>query len=106
MDWMQALIATAITAVTAFLVPILRKLGQLISAKIKQSETPVDDYLAGLAVKWAEDKLGDGKGSQKLNEAITKLIELSQGKIERTQAEALVRSSYQALYGELSQLKN
>lgn len=106
MSWLEIVIGAAVAALTALIVPVMRKLGELLSSKIKESETPVDDYLAGLAVKWAEDKMGDGNGGKKLESAVAKLVELSKGKIKKEQADVLVRGAYQTLFGEIQNLKN
>lgn len=78
----------------------------LLGKKIKESKTKLDDYLAGVAVKWAEDKYGKGHGQEKLDAATDWLIKNSKNKLTEEQAESLVRASYQSIFGNLNQLKN
>ena len=97
----------ALVALIAAVVPILATLaGNLIMKKIKATQTQADDRLAAVAVSWAEDKIGSGQGALKLNNAVVKLIELSKGRINRENAEVLVRTAYQNLFGALKPLKN
>lgn len=107
-DW-GSLIAQLLIAIVTVVAPVLATLlGNLILKGVKNSQTKIDDRLAGLAVAWAEDNLGSdtGKGKEKLDMAIEKLFELGKGKISRSQAELLVRAAYQNLMGGLSPLKN
>jgi len=80
--------------------------GKWIVGQIKKSETQADDKLAAWCVAWAEDKLGSGKGEEKLQAACDKIESLTKGKVKGEQAEMLIRAAYQGLYGELKQLKN
>jgi hypothetical protein len=99
-------IAILVPVVTA-VVPILAGLlGKLIVQLISNSKTQADDRLAAIAVAWAEDYFGKGKGSEKLGQAAQKLSELTKGAITGDQAETQVRAAYQKLMGELSGLKN
>lgn len=83
------------------------QIGKLIVSAVKKSETQLDDKIAAWAVAWAEDKIvKSGKGDEKLEEACAKIEELTKGRIKGEQAEVLARAAYQALYGELKQLKN
>jgi len=81
-------------------------LGKYITKLITESKTKLDDYLAGKAVQWAEDAFKGEKGEKKLALAIKHLEALTRGKITPVQADTLIRSAYQSLYGELKKLKN
>jgi hypothetical protein len=99
-------IAILVPVVTA-VVPILAGLlGKLIVQLISNSKTQADDRLAAIAVAYAEDFFGSGKGNEKLAGAAQKLSELTKGAITGDQAETQVRAAYQKLMGELSGLKN
>ena len=106
MDFKE-LLSQSVIAVLLVVIPYLGTLaGALLNNWIKGTKTTLDDRLAGLAVKWAEDSIGKGKGEFKLHQATSKLVDLSGGRIEKSQAELLVRSAYQNIYGQLSPLKN
>lgn len=81
-------------------------LGKWVVGLIKKSQSQLDDKIAAWCVAWAEDKFGSGKGEEKLEEACDKIQELTKGRIKHEQAEVLIRAAYQALYGELKNLKN
>lgn len=100
--FVQALVLLVVTLLPA----LFGLLGGWLVKLIKQSQTTLDDRLAAMAVAWAEDKLGAGKGGEKLEIAIEKLSELSGGRIKYEQAELLIRSAYQSLMGSLAPLKN
>lgn len=115
MEWLnnalvQQVIAWAIPVVTPFLVAVVlwffTQIGKMIVTAVKKSETQLDDKIAAWAVAWAEDKLGSGKGDEKLQEACEKIEEWTKGKVKGEQAEKLARTAYQGLYGELKNLKN
>jgi hypothetical protein len=80
----------------------------LLTAKIKESDTKVDDYLLGIAVKFAEDKFGPdtGKGEEKLHEACDWIEEVTKGRIKSEAIEPLVRAKYVEIFGVLSKSKN
>lgn len=100
--WVQILVSI-ITVLTPVLMGLL---GMLIVKLIRTTPTQVDDRLAGIAVAWAEDFFGKGKGNEKLKAASQKLSELSKGRISEMEAETQVRAAYQRFMGELSGLKN
>ena len=79
---------------------------KLVGKKIKESDTKVDDYLLGIAVKFAEDKIGPGKGDEKLAAACGYLESVTKGRLKAAVTEPLVRAKYQEIFGELSKLKN
>lgn len=99
-------VPTLVTVITGALAWLGKNLFTLVSKKIKESDTKLDDYLAGVAVKWAEDKFSGEKGEAKLLEAKEKLIELSKNNLTDEQADALVRAAFQSISGNMSQLKN
>jgi len=99
--WIEIVVAIIVTLVPV----IIGLLGTLLVQAIKNSKTQVDDRLAAIAVAWAEDYFGKGKGMLKLKEAGEKLSSLSKGRINPEQAEIHVRAAYQKLMGALSPLK-
>lgn len=98
----------AVSAVVAGLGWLGKQAFTLLGKKIKESDTKVDDYLAGIAVKWAEDQYGPDtqQGSEKREAAIAWMMNNSEKKLTRGQAEALVRASYTAIFGNIGSLKN
>jgi pyruvoyl-dependent arginine decarboxylase (PvlArgDC) len=115
MEWLNnVLVQQAISWAIPVLIPVLAagalwlftQIGKLIVTAVKKSETQLDDKIAAWAVAWAEDKLGSGKGEDKLQEACEKIEEWTKGKVKGEQAEKLARAAYQGLYGELKNLKN
>lgn len=115
MEWLSnPLVQQAISWGIPLLIPVIAtvlgwlavQLGKLIVLAVKKSETQWDDKIAAWCVAWAEDKLGKGKGDEKLAEACGKIEEITKGRVKGGQAEVLIRSAYQGLYGELKQLKN
>lgn len=115
MDWPNnALVQQAIAWAIPVLIPVIAgalgwlavQIGKLVVAAVKKSETQLDDKIAAWCVAWAEDKLGAGKGEEKLAEACDKIEELTKGRIKDEQAEVLARAAFQGLYGELKNLKN
>lgn len=80
---------------------------KLLGRKVKESDTKIDDYLLGIAVKFAEDKIkGSGKGDEKLAEACDYIEEATNGRLKSEVVEPLVRAKYQEIFGELAKLKN
>ncbi|NCB27320.1 MAG: hypothetical protein EOM62_17990 [Bacteroidia bacterium] len=117
MEWLnnalvQQALMWAIPVVLPFIlggiVWLLKKGIDLLAAKIKESETKVDDYLLGVAVKFAEDKFGPdtGTGPEKLSEACDYIEEVTKGKLKADTIEPLVRAKYVEIFGALSKLKN
>lgn len=115
MEWLNnPLVQQAIAWGIPLLIPVITgalgwlaiQIGKLVVAAVKKSESQLDDKIAAWCVAWAEDKLGSGKGEEKLDEACDKIEELTKGRIKHDQAEVLIRAAYQGLYGELKQLKN
>lgn len=98
----------AVSAIVAGLGWLGKQAFTLLGKKIKESDTKVDDYLSGIAVKWAEDQYGPNteKGLEKREAAIEYLMKNSKNKLTYEQAEALVRASYQSVFGNLGELKN
>lgn len=106
MDW-NVILAQVLTVLILSVVPALAILvGRLIVSAIQNSKNTADDRLASLAVAWAEDYFGEGKGKEKLDAATARVVGLSGGLITMDQADILVRGAYQGLMGELSKLKN
>lgn len=87
---------------------LLKKGIDLLGAKVKESETKVDDYLLGVAVKYAEDKfsLESGKGEEKLHAACEYVEKVTNGRLKHDDLLPLVRAKYQDLFGALAPLKN
>lgn len=85
---------------------VCSQIGRLITQAIKNSKNTADDRLAAIAVAWIEDKMGAGKGEQKLRAAAERIVQLSKNKLTFVQAEELARAAYQSTYGELKNLKN
>lgn len=115
MEWLNnALVQQAITWLIPIVLPfilggivwLLKKGIDLLAAKVKESDTKIDDYLLGVAVKFAEDKLGPGKGEEKLHEACDYIEEVTKGRLKSDVIEPLVRAKYQEIFGALSKLKN
>lgn len=111
MEWLNNVIVQQVIAwITPFIlggiVWLIKKGIDLLGAKVKESQTKVDDYLLGIAVKFAEDKLGPGKGEDKLDEACCYIEEVTKGRIKADKIEPLVRAKYQEIFGALSKLKN
>jgi len=106
----QVMIPVIVPVIVSGVVAGLGWLGKqvftFLANKIRESNTKLDDYLAGLAVRWAEDKFGSGKGQEKLDAAKEWLIKSSKSKISDEQAEALVRAAYQSVFGNIGRLKN
>ncbi len=101
------IIIEILTVIAIATLPVIGAfVGKWIVKLIKESDTKVDDYLAGIAVKWAEDAFKGEEGEKKLHIAIKHLETLMKGKITPMQADTLIRSAYQSLYGELKKLKN
>jgi len=57
-------------------------------------------------VKFAEDKIGPGKGDEKLAEACDYIEEVTKGRLKSEVIEPMVRAKYQEIFGALSGLKN
>ncbi|OQA55935.1 MAG: hypothetical protein BWY42_01270 [Candidatus Omnitrophica bacterium ADurb.Bin277] len=115
MEWLnnavvQAVINALIPVALPFLVGgigwLLIKGIELLGKYVKTSQTKIDDYLLGVAVKFAEDKIGPKKGDIKLMEACQWLEKATGGRIKADVAEPFVRAKYQEIFGELSKLKN
>ncbi len=87
---------------------ILKKGIDLLGAKVKESQTKMDDYILGVAVKFAEDKfsLESGKGDEKLHAACEYAEKVTNGRLNHDMLLPLVRAKYQELFGSLSGLKN
>ena len=108
----QQAIAWAIPLVLPFIlggiVWLLKKGIDLLGAKVKESETKVDDYLLGVAVKYAEDKFGPdtGSGAAKLDAACAYIEQVSQGRLKASVMRPMLMAKYQDLFGALSGLKN
>lgn len=100
------LLQAAIPVIVTIVVALMSLLGKFILNKIKESQTTLDDRLAAMAVAWAEDNIGGGKGDEKLSAACDKLEEMTKGRIKSDRAETIIRAAYQALYGQLKPLKN
>jgi len=85
-----------------------KKSGDLITNLVKNSRTQRDDYYAGIAVKFAEDKFGPDtqKGREKLIEAAMMINKLSNGRIPLDKAETLARAAYVDFVNALKPLKN
>ena len=115
MEWFNnALVQQAITWLIPIVLPfilggivwLLKKGIDLLGAKVKESETKIDDYLLGMAVKFAEDKIGPGKGEEKLAEACDYIQEVTKGRIKSEVIEPLIRAKYIEIFGALKPLKN
>lgn len=87
---------------------LLKKGIDLLGAKVKESETKVDDYVLGVAVKFAEDQfsLESGKGEEKLHAACEYVEQVTKGRLKHDDILPMVRAKYQELFGALSGLKN
>ena len=104
MDW-HTLIVNTVVAILGIVIPSLGVLlGKLLVHAIQNSRFGQLNFLAGVAVKWAEDAYSTADGSGKLVAAVDKLADL--GKVDHKTAEALVRSAYQSIFGQLDTLKN
>jgi hypothetical protein len=117
MEWLNnALVQQALVWALPIVLPfilggivwLLKQGIELLGKKIKESDTKVDDYLLGVAVKFAEDKFGpdSGKGAEKLALACEYAEEVTQGKIKAEVLEPMVRAKYVEIFGALSGLKN
>lgn len=115
MDWLNnALVQQALMWAIPIVLPfilggivwLLKKGIDLLGAKVKESETKVDDYLLGVAVKFAEDKFGPGKGEEKLAEACDYIEEVTKGRLKSETIEPMLRAKYQEIFGALKPLKN
>lgn len=102
----DGLIQAAVPLVTSITVVLAGMIGAWIVKLIKGTQSQMDDRLAALAVAWAEDAIGSGKGQEKLERACWKLEELTKGRIKAADAEMLIRATYQRLFGTLKPLKN
>jgi hypothetical protein len=103
---MEILIPILTAIVTVATPIILGLLAKLLVKYIQSTPNQTDDRLAGMAVSAAEDFFGKGQGNEKLNYAINLVKKLSKGHLKDEEAEALVRSAYQHMMGELSKVKN
>lgn len=115
MDWLNnALVQQALTWALPIVLPfilggivwLLKKGIDLLGAKVKESETKVDDYLLGVAVKFAEDKIGPGKGDEKLAEACEYIETVTEGRLKADVIEPMLRAKYVEIFGALKPLKN
>jgi hypothetical protein len=104
--FLNGLIQASVPMITMIAVAVAGILGQWILKMIKNTQTQMDDRLAALAVAWAEDFMGGGKGEEKLDMACQKLEELTGGRIKAADAETIIRATYQRLFGVLKPLKN
>ena len=108
----QQALSWAIPVVMPFIlgaiVWLLKKGIDLLGAKVKESTTKVDDYLLGVAVKYAEDKFGPdtGTGQAKLDAACAYIEQVSQGRLKADVMRPMLMAKYQELFGALGGLKN
>lgn len=104
----QWLIPIVLPFILGGIVWLLKKGIDLLGAKVKESETKVDDYLLGVAVKYAEDHFGPdtAKGKEKLQLACEYVEQVSKGKLKADVIEPMVMAKYQDLFGAISPLKN
>lgn len=81
---------------------------KLLIKKIKESNTKMDDYLLGVAVKFVEDKFGPdtGNGREKLRAACEYVEEITKGKLKADAIEPMVRAKYVEIFGALGNGKN
>lgn len=87
---------------------LLKKGIDLLGAKVKESQTKVDDYILGVAVKFAEDKFGPdtGTGEEKLHAACLYVEQATNGRIKHEDILPMVRAKYQDIFGAIGKLKN
>ena len=104
----QWLIPIVMPFILGGIVWLLKKGIDLLGAKVKESETKVDDYLLGVAVKYAEDHFGpdSGNGQAKLDLACQYIETISKGRLKASVMRPMLQAKYQELFGALSGLKN
>lgn len=117
MEWLNnVLVQQALTWALPIVLPfilgaivwLLKKGIALLAAKVEESQTKVDDYLLGVAVKFAEDKFGPdtGTGREKLEAACEYVEEVTKGRIKADVLEPMIRAKYVEIFGALAKLKN
>lgn len=106
----QQAIAWAIPLVLPFIVAAIGWLLifaiKLVTTKVKESQTKMDDYILGVAVKFVEDKFGPETGEEKLHAACEYVEKVTKGRLNHDVLLPLVRAKYQDVFGVLSSGKN